>query len=237
MAKKKTSVLLPGGIQGLVHDLQNGKSNFAPKVIETTVDDDDEETAVLNEEENTTKPETGDKNVKTSDSQRNNEIAPASEPLPENGRKYDVRNEEYADSEAGRVGEPVEKFETKRPSVSGAEPARGTFDAENAGNDDPKAAPARGRRPKENTMREYHSVKDTSADSWQLFLDMATQYKNGGGKLATIYIDESLKNVLDRMKYAGQEKLSTSAILSSIVARFVYDHEDEIKKVLYSDLM
>ena len=39
MAKKKTSVLLPGGIQGLVHDLQNGKSNFAPKVIETTVDD------------------------------------------------------------------------------------------------------------------------------------------------------------------------------------------------------
>jgi len=66
---------------------------------------------------------------------------------------------------------------------------------------------------------------------------MATQYKNGGGKLATIYIDESLKNVLDRMKYAGQEKLSTSAILSSIVARFVYDHEDEIKKVLYSDLM
>ena len=66
---------------------------------------------------------------------------------------------------------------------------------------------------------------------------MAADRKNGGGKLATIYIDESLKNVLDRMKYAGQEKLSTSAILSSIVARFVYDHEDEIKKVLYSDLM
>ena len=86
-------------------------------------------------------------------------------------------------------------------------------------------------------MREYHIVKDNSADSWQLFLDMAAQYKNGGGKLATIYIDESLKNVLDRMKYAGHEKLSTSAILSSIVARFVYDHEDEIKKVLYSELI
>ena len=55
MAKKKTSVLLPGGIQGLVHDLQNGKSNFAPKVIETTVDDDDDEPQTLKAEENTTK--------------------------------------------------------------------------------------------------------------------------------------------------------------------------------------
>ena len=52
--------------------------------------------------------------------------------------------------------------------------------------------------------------------------------------MATIYIDETLKSVLDRMKYAGTEKLSTSAILSSIVARFVYDHEDEIRKVLFS---
>ena len=49
MAKKKTSVLLPGGIQGLVHDLQNGKNNFAPKVIETTVSDDDDAPEALNE--------------------------------------------------------------------------------------------------------------------------------------------------------------------------------------------
>ena len=55
MAKKKTSVLLPGGIQGLVHDLQNGKSNFAPKVIQTTVDDDDDDAESLNEDENATK--------------------------------------------------------------------------------------------------------------------------------------------------------------------------------------
>ena len=183
MAKKKTSVLLPGGIQGLVHDLQNGKSNFAPKVIQTTVDDDDDDAESLNEDENATKTEGRDKNMKSSEAQQVN---------------------------AGK-------------NVSA------TIDDKNA--------PTRGRRPKENTMREYHIVKDNSADSWDLFLDMATQYKNGGGKLATIYIDESLKNVLDRMKYAGQEKLSTSAILSSIVARFVYEHEDEIKKVLYSDLM
>lgn len=83
-------------------------------------------------------------------------------------------------------------------------------------------------------MREYHIVKDDSKDSWDLFLDMAKQYKDGGGKLATIYIDESLKNVLDRMKYCGSEKLPTSAILSAIVGRFIFDHEDDIRKVLFS---
>ena len=83
-------------------------------------------------------------------------------------------------------------------------------------------------------MKEYTIVKDDSRDSWDLFLDMAKQYKDGGGKLATIYIDESLKNVLDRMKYCGPEKLSTSAILSSIVARFIFDHEEDIKTVMFS---
>ena len=95
-------------------------------------------------------------------------------------------------------------------------------------------ADGRGRPPKENTMKEYHIVKDDSKDSWDLFLDMAQQYKTGGGRLATIYIDESLKSVLDRLKYAGAEKFPTSAILSSIVARFIYDHEEEIRKELYS---
>lgn len=104
-----------------------------------------------------------------------------------------------------------------------------------AGNQQGQAQPqGRGRRPKENTMKSYTIVKDDSRDSWELFLDMAKQYKDGGGKLATIYIDGQLKNLLDRMKYVGPEKLTTSAILSSIVARFIYDHEDEIRKVLFS---
>lgn len=103
------------------------------------------------------------------------------------------------------------------------------------GNQQGQAQPqGRGRRPKENTMKSYTIVKDDSRDSWELFLDMAKQYKDGGGKLATIYIDGQLKNLLDRMKYVGPEKLTTSAILSSIVARFIYDHEDEIRKVLFS---
>ena len=237
MAKKKTSVLLPGGIQGLVHDLQNGKSNFAPKVIETTVDDDDDEPQPLKAEENTTKTAIADKNVKTSDTQHNNTPEATAEDIRQNHTKPERPYGEYVDNEPNRVEDSLVEIQPAKAAVSGAQPASSTAAPKNAENEASENAPVRGRKPKENTMREYHIVKDNSADSWELFLDMATQYKNGGGKLATIYIDESLKNVLDRMKYAGQEKLSTSAILSSIVARFVYDHEDEIKKVLYSDLM
>ena len=237
MAKKKTSVLLPGGIQGLVHDLQNGKSNFAPKVIQTTVDDDDDDAESLNEDENATKTEGRDKNMKTSDQQRVNAGQATTEAVDNSRGNYMTSRNEESDNQGDRVEEGEVNASGVNRANSAVESTRSTGAVKNGENEEGKNAPARGRRPKENTMREYHIVKDNSADSWDLFLDLATQYKNGGGKLATIYIDESLKNVLDRMKYAGQEKLSTSAILSSIVARFVYDHEDEIKKVLYSDLM
>ncbi len=90
----------------------------------------------------------------------------------------------------------------------------------------------RGRPQKENTMKEYHVQKDNSADSWDLFLDLARQYKTGGGRPATIYIDPALKNILDRLKYPLS--LTTSAILSSIVARFIYDHEDDVRKAIFS---
>ena len=59
----------------------------------------------------------------------------------------------------------------------------------------------RGRPQKENTMKTYQIQKDDSADSWDLFLDLAKQYKTGGGRPATIYIDPTLKNILDRLKY------------------------------------
>ena len=237
MAKKKTSVLLPGGIQGLVHDLQNGKSNFAPKVIQTTVDDDDDDAESLNEDENATKTEGRDKNMKSSEAQQVNAGKKVSATTDDNRGNYTTIGNEESDNQGDRVEEGEVNASGVNRANSPVESTRSAGAVKNGENEEGKNAPARGRRPKENTMREYHIVKDNSADSWDLFLDLATQYKNGGGKLATIYIDESLKNVLDRMKYAGQEKLSTSAILSSIVARFVYDHEDEIKKVLYSDLM
>ena len=175
--------------------------------------------------------------MKTSDTQHNNTPEAKEEGIRQNHTKPERPYGEYVDNEPNSVEDSLVEIQPAKAAVSGAQPASSTAAPKNAENEASENAPVRGRKPKENTMREYHIVKDNSADSWELFLDMATQYKNGGGKLATIYIDESLKNVLDRMKYAGQEKLSTSAILSSIVARFVYDHEDEIKKVLYSDLM
>lgn len=90
----------------------------------------------------------------------------------------------------------------------------------------------RGRPQKENTMKTYQIQKDDSADSWDLFLDLAKQYKTGGGRPATIYIDPALKNILDRLKYPLS--LTTSSILSSIVARFIYDHEEDVRKALFS---
>lgn len=83
--------------------------------------------------------------------------------------------------------------------------------------------------------REYHVTKDDSKDSWELFLDLARDFKEKDSKLATIYIDRDLKNVLDRLKAATSVKLPTTALLSAIVTRFVYDHEKQIKDAIFGD--
>lgn len=193
--KQKTRVVLPGGIQGLVHTLQNGTAEPAMKaqVDVTKLNDENDDNSYTSENEN-------------------NEVA----------AEQQVQQQAPAQQQAQQAPQAqVQPVQQQAPQVQQVAPAQ------------PERAP-RGRRPKENTMKEYTIVKDDSRDSWDLFLDMAKQYKDGGGKLATIYIDESLKNVLDRMKYCGPEKLSTSAILSSIVARFIFDHEEDIKKVMFS---
>lgn len=197
--KQKTRVVLPGGIQGLVHTLQNGTAEPAMKaqVDVTKLNDENDDNSYTSENEN-------------------NEVA-AEQPVQQQAPVQQVQQAQQQAQQA-QVQQPVQQ---QAPQVQQVAPAQ------------PERAP-RGRRPKENTMKEYTIVKDDSRDSWDLFLDMAKQYKDGGGKLATIYIDESLKNVLDRMKYCGPEKLSTSAILSSIVARFIFDHEEDIKKVMFS---
>ena len=196
--KQKTRVVLPGGIQGLVHTLQNGTAEPAMKaqVDVTKLNDENDDNSYTSENEN-------------------NEVA-AEQPVQQ---AQSVQQAPQAQTQQAAPAQPVQQ--APQAQVQQAAPAQ------------PERAP-RGRRPKENTMKEYTIVKDDSRDSWDLFLDMAKQYKDGGGKLATIYIDESLKNVLDRMKYCGPEKLSTSAILSSIVARFIFDHEEDIKKVMFS---
>lgn len=191
--KQKTRVVLPGGIQGLVHTLQNGTAepNLNAQVDVTKISETANDTAA----ETVGEPEV---------------------------QQADVEQQTATQQQAASAQQAAASG--VRESQTGAV----------VSSDAPAERAPRGRRPKENTMKEYTIVKDDSRDSWDLFLDMAKQYKDGGGKLATIYIDESLKNVLDRMKYCGPEKLSTSAILSSIVARFIFDHEDDIKKVMFS---
>ena len=123
--------------------------------------------------------------------------------------------------DADKVQEESNVERTNRPIGSEHQREQGSDDRQQ-----------RGRPQKENTMREYQVQKDNSADSWDLFLDLAKQYKTGGGRPATIYIDPALKNILDRLKYPLS--LTTSAILSSIVARFIYDHEDDVRKAIFS---
>ena len=199
--KQKTRVVLPGGIQGLVHTLQNGTAEPAMKaqVDVTKLNDENDDNSYTSENEN-------------------NEVA-AEQLVQQAPQTQPVQQAPRAQTQQAAPAQTTQH--APQAQVQQAAPAQ------------PERAP-RGRRPKENTMKEYTIVKDDSRDSWDLFLDMAKQYKDGGGKLATIYIDESLKNVLDRMKYCGPEKLSTSAILSSIVARFIFDHEEDIKKVMFS---
>ena len=199
--KQKTRVVLPGGIQGLVHTLQNGTAEPAMKaqVDVTKLNDENDDNSYTSENEN-------------------NEVA-AEQLVQQAPQTQPVQQAPQTQTQQAAPAQTTQQ--APQAQVQQAAPAQ------------PERAP-RGRRPKENTMKEYTIVKDDSRDSWDLFLDMAKQYKDGGGKLATIYIDESLKNVLDRMKYCGPEKLSTSAILSSIVARFIFDHEEDIKKVMFS---
>ncbi len=221
--KQKTRVVLPGGIQGLVRNLQNGTNDTTPqvdvsKIAEDTTPHDDTPAAKAGEPEHepavSTASAADDKTLNSAGAQTVQTVAQSAPEAP----RY--AEPQYA---APQYAEPQQSV-AQQPVAAAAG---------GAGESDDQR-PARGRRPKENTMKEYTVVKDDSRDSWDLFLDMAKQYKDGGGKLATIYIDESLKNVLDRMKYCGPEKLSTSAILSSIVARFIFDHEDDIKRVMFS---
>ena len=297
MAKKRTRVVLPGGIQGLVHDLQDGTSNYAKRTIDDNANGANEERNAAeaksagHEETMASEPTLNVSGKKESGVATVEEgggaaqrpeadvaaagasgarpgHAPGDVSKPETAEERPRRDSMPDDSANARHdsvvatdGEPQSRAwqeqaqvashrpeyptDTERMSptslhdhqqASGPAAPSGYIPANSAIATGVATSPAdgRGRPPKENTMKEYHIVKDDSKDSWDLFLDMAQQYKTGGGRLATIYIDESLKSVLDRLKYAGAEKFPTSAILSSIVARFIYDHEEEIRKELYS---
>ena len=119
------------------------------------------------------------------------------------------------------------------------EPAAPTTPASPFGRVEPKqegtdrkdrTAPAAKKLPKaegRQLAREYSLAKDSGEDSWQIFLDLARDYKARDSRLATVYIDSDLKGVLDRLKSATSVKLPSTALLSAIVARFVFEHEKD----------
>lgn len=171
MVKKKTKVIMPGGISGLVNRMQGVEK---PAVS-----------------------------------------APA-EPEP--------------------AEEVVAEPEPVRESVH-HEPTLHTKPAAPADEKD-RSAPAAKKLPKaegKELAREYTLQQGDTTDSWQMFLDLAKEYKLRDSKLATVYIDSDLKSVLDRLKSANSIKMPSTALLSSIVARFVFDHEKNIKEAIYGD--
>lgn len=101
-----------------------------------------------------------------------------------------------------------------------------------------RTAPAAKKLPKaegKDLAKEYTIRKESGEESWQLFLDLAKEYKLRDSKLATVYIDSDLKHILDRLKSANSIKMPSTALLSAIVARFVFDHEQDIKNAIYGD--
>ena len=101
-----------------------------------------------------------------------------------------------------------------------------------------RTAPAAKKLPKaegKQLAREYSMAKDSGEDSWQIFLDLARDYKARDSRLATVYIDSDLKGVLDRLKSATSVKLPSTALLSAIVARFVFEHEKDIKNAIFGE--
>jgi hypothetical protein len=202
--KKKTSVTLPGGIQNLVRSLQSGKP--APVAVEQ----------VQQEEAPVVEPKS--------------EEQPSASQSRQQGRVEQPRqSEQPQQQEAARQGQ--------QPESASQQPAN-THDGDNRQqatvirvvSADEQSANGNGQN---QSVNQYDVIVDDSEDAWRMFLDTAEQYKHGDSNLATIYIDEQLKNILDRLKYAGKEKLTTSAILSSIVARFIYDHRERIEKILF----
>ena len=199
---KKTRVTLPGSLADLVRDLQDGGNANGKS----------------NQEQTPTEPTV--KVVSTQEPSASEQATPAQS-----------AKEHVTEEAAGYQAEPTSSTDKVSDAGSGERINRPIGSERQRGNESDDHM-QRGRPQKENTMKEYHVQKDGSADSWDLFLDLAKQYKTGGGRPATIYIDPALKNILDRLKYPLS--LTTSAMLSSIVARFIYDHEDDVRKAIFS---
>ena len=210
MAKKKrTMVVMPGAMADLAHSVQRVNTSVA----NANADDkqtDNEEVEVVD------KTEEGPQE----------EVQQAVEKV-ENERPTAV--EQSTDQVTQTAETEPETQQSRFGQVS-------AIDAVNDEKD--RTAPAAKKLPKaegRQLAREYSMAKDSGEDSWQLFLDLARDYKMRDSRLATVYIDSNLKSVLDRLKSATSIKLPSTAILSAIVARFVFEHEKDIKNAIFGE--
>ena len=210
MAKKKrTMVVMPGAMADLAHSVQRVNTSVA----NANADDkqtDNEEVEVVDKTEEEPQEE-----VQQAVEQVENERPTAVEQSTE-------QVVQTADTE-------LETQQSRFGQVS-------AIDAVNDEKD--RTAPAAKKLPKaegRQLAREYSMAKDSGEDSWQLFLDLARDYKMRDSRLATVYIDSNLKSVLDRLKSATSIKLPSTAILSAIVARFVFEHEKDIKNAIFGE--
>lgn len=181
MAKKKTSVMLPGSVSDLadlVRSVQRGGGDTNKKTKKT------EEKPIEKKEEKVEE--------KTAEVEQEEVNEPAAS--PQQSEKEEVKR---------KPGRPAKTYE--------------------------------GQTPTQKAERDYNIIIDKGADSWDLFLALARDYKTRDSRLATIYIDGDLKKILDRLRTASSVELPTAAILSGIVARFIFEHKDDINNAIFGD--
>ena len=204
--KKKTMVVMPGAMTDLAHRVQKG-----PRPNPTT-----------NSEETTTDEREATEPVQYDTNNVEQEVHTQVE---------EQQPEEYAEAIAD-VDEPATAPTTPTSPFRRVEPKQEAVDRKD------RTAPAAKKLPKaegRQLAREYSLAKDSGEDSWQIFLDLARDYKARDSRLATVYIDSDLKGVLDRLKSATSVKLPSTALLSAIVARFVFEHEKDIKNAIFGE--
>ena len=204
--KKKTMVVMPGAMTDLAHRVQKGpRPNPITNSEETTTD---EQEAIEPAQYDTNNVE---QEVRT--------------------QVEEQQPEEYAEAIAD-VDEPAAAPTAPTSPFRRVEPKQEAVDRKD------RTAPAAKKLPKaegRQLAREYSLAKDSGEDSWQIFLDLARDYKARDSRLATVYIDSDLKGVLDRLKSATSVKLPSTALLSAIVARFVFEHEKDIKNAIFGE--
>ena len=203
--KKKTMVVMPGAMTDLAHRVQKGQ-----RPNPTT-----------NSEETTMNEQEVDEPVQYDTNNVEQEVRTQVE---------EQQPEAYAEA-IGDVDEPAAPTTPASP-FGRVEPKQEGTDRKD------RTAPAAKKLPKaegRQLAREYSLAKDSGEDSWQIFLDLARDYKARDSRLATVYIDSDLKGVLDRLKSATSVKLPSTALLSAIVARFVFEHEKDIKNAIFGE--